>query len=145
MPRLQALAILPWRDRQKSLDLGQLEAHMRNAALVLGVIAGVVGMIVGFFGYGYTVAVDAIGAIPEVAEQVENVDRTRAVSLIAPILAIAGGAMSRSQSTLGGVLMLVSAAGMYWGFGFNVFTMFPIAMCALGGILALAARQPDAA
>ncbi|MFT4962670.1 MAG: hypothetical protein ACI92Z_003770, partial [Paracoccaceae bacterium] len=29
---------------------------MRNAALTLGIIAGVIGMIVGFFSYGYTVA-----------------------------------------------------------------------------------------
>ena len=27
---------------------------MRNAALVLGIIAGLFGMIVGFFGWGYT-------------------------------------------------------------------------------------------
>ena len=27
---------------------------MRNAAMILGVIAGLIGMIVGFFGYGYT-------------------------------------------------------------------------------------------
>ena len=26
---------------------------MRNAAMILGVIAGLIGMIVGFFGYGY--------------------------------------------------------------------------------------------
>jgi hypothetical protein len=28
-------------------------------------------------------------------------------------------------------------------FGFGVFTMFPIAFCSLGGLLALAAKQPD--
>ncbi len=33
---------------------------------------------------------------------------------------------------------------MYFAFGYGgVFTMFPIAMAGLGGILALAARQPD--
>ncbi len=117
---------------------------MRNAALTLGVIAGVIGLIVGFFSYGYTEFVDWFGEIDDIAEQVDNPDKIRAVSLIAPILAIAGGAMARSQNVLAGVLLLLSAAGMYWGFGFGVFTMFPIAMAGLGGLLALGARKPDA-
>jgi len=52
--------------------------------------------------------------------------------------------MARSQNLPAGVLMLASAAGIWFAFGFGVFTMFPIAMCGLGGLLALAARQPDA-
>ncbi len=51
--------------------------------------------------------------------------------------------MARARALWGGVLMLLSAAGMYYGFGFNVFTMFPIVFAALGGILALAAGKPD--
>ena len=31
---------------------------MRNAALTLGLIAGLIGMVVGFFGYGYTALID---------------------------------------------------------------------------------------
>lgn len=118
---------------------------MRNAALTLGVIAGLIGLVIGFFSSAYIVAIDRFGELPDLAEQVENAGLIRAVSLIAPILAIAGGAMARSQNIAAGVLLLVSALGMYWGFGFGVFTMFPIAMSALGGILALAARQPDTA
>ncbi len=118
---------------------------MRNAALTLGVIGGIIGMIVGFFSYGYTEFIDWFGEVPDIVEQVDNVSKIRIVSLLAPLLAIAGGAMSRSQAMVGGILMLISAVGMYVGFGFGVFTMFPIAMCALGGILALAARQPDTA
>lgn len=118
---------------------------MRNAALVLGVIAGLLGLIVGFFGYGYTVFIDTFGEVGDLARQVEDPEKMRIVSLVSPILAIAGGAMARSRNLIGGLLMLVSCAGMYWGFGFNVFTMFPIAMCGLGALLALAARQPDTA
>jgi len=116
---------------------------MRNAALVLGIIAGIIGMIVGFFSYGYTEVINAFGEIPNVAEQVRHVDRIRAIALAAPILSIAGGAMARSRAVIGGGLMILSAAGMYWGFGFNAFTMFPIAMAGLAGVLALGARQPD--
>ncbi len=118
---------------------------MRNAALTLGVLGGVIGMIVGFFVYGYTEFVDWFGEIPDVAEQVDNIQLKRAMALFAPLLAIAGGAMSRSQARAGGVMMLLSAGGMYAGFGYGLFTMFPIAMCGLGGILALLATQPDAA
>lgn len=118
---------------------------MRNAALTLGVIGGIIGMIVGFFSYGYVEFVDWFGEIEDIATQVDNPALIKAASLLAPLLAIAGGAMARSQATAGGVLMLISAAGMYYAFGFGVFTMFPIAMAGLGGVLALAARQPDAA
>lgn len=118
---------------------------MRNAALVLGVLGGVLGMIVGFFTYGYTEFIDWYGTIPDVAEQVENVGLIRATSLLAPLLALAGGAMARSKATVGGILMLLAGLGMYNGFGYGVFTMFPIALCLLGGILALVAIQPDEA
>jgi hypothetical protein len=118
---------------------------MRNAALTLGVIGGIIGMIVGFFSYGYVEFINWFGEVEDIAGQVDNPALVQAVSLLSPLLAIAGGAMARSQATLGGALMLVSAGGMLWAFGFGAFTMFPIAMCALGGVLALAARQPDAA
>ncbi|MGR3289774.1 MAG: hypothetical protein ACU0C9_01065 [Paracoccaceae bacterium] len=118
---------------------------MRNAALMLGIIGGLVGMIVGFFSYGYTEFIDWFGEVPDIAEQVDNVRLVRMAGLFAPLLAIAGGAMARSRAMIGGVLMLISAAGMFAGFGFGVFTMFPIAMCALGGVLALTAIRPDTA
>ena len=118
---------------------------MRNAALVLGVIAGIVGMIVGFFGYGYTVAINQFGEIDGLAAQVDHIDRGRLASVVAPLLAIAGGAMAPSRALWGGVLMLASAGLMYYGFGFNVFTMFPLAFAGLGGLLALGAGRPDEA
>ncbi|TCL08977.1 hypothetical protein BXY66_1018 [Shimia isoporae] len=116
---------------------------MRNAALTLGIIAGVIGMIIGFFGWGYTEAIERWGEIPDVAEQVDNIQLVRAGALLAPMLAIAGGAMAKARALWGGVLLILSALGMYAAFGFNVFTMFPISFAGLGGILALAAGKPD--
>lgn len=116
---------------------------MRNAALILGIIGGIVGMIVGIARFGYVSLIEWLGDVPDVAKQVENPGLIKAVSFAAPILAIAGGAMARSQAVVGGVLLLISAAGMLYAFNFGAFTMFPIGMCALGGLLALAARQPD--
>lgn len=118
---------------------------MRNAALILGIIGGLWGMVVGFFSYGYTELIETYGELGDVARQVDDVALIRVTALAAPVLAIAGGAMARSRNVAAGVLLLVSTAGMYHAFGFGVFTMFPIAMCGLGGVLALLARTPDAA
>lgn len=116
---------------------------MRNAAMVLGVIAGLIGMIVGFFGYGYVEFVNTFGEIEGVAEQVENADLIKLMSILSPMLAIAGGAISHARALWGGAMLIASAAGMYYAFGFNVFTMFPIAFAASGGVLGLAAGKPD--
>ena len=116
---------------------------MRNAALVLGIIGGLIGMMVGFFSYGYTEVIDRFGEIQGVAEQVDRVGLIRTVSFLAPLLAIAGGAMARIRALWAGILMLLSAGAMYYAFHFNMFTMFPIGFTLLGGILAIAAGKPD--
>lgn len=116
---------------------------MRNAALTLGLIGGLLAMIVGFFGYGYTVFAEQNGELGDWVSQVAHPMFIRTASFLSPILAIAGAAMARSRNVPAGILLLLSAAGMLAAFGFNVFTMFPVAMCALAGVLALAARQPD--
>jgi hypothetical protein len=116
---------------------------MRNAALVLGIIGGVFALIVGFFTYGYTVAVDQHEVVREFVDQVENVGKTRAVALIAPILAIAGAAMSKARALWGGVAMLISAGLMIWAFGSGLFVLFPVALIGTAGLLAIAAGRPD--
>ncbi|MEM7597506.1 MAG: hypothetical protein AAF382_07385 [Pseudomonadota bacterium] len=116
---------------------------MRNAALMLGIIGGIMAIFIGFFSYGYTEVIDAYGEIEGLAEQVERRELVRFVSFMAPILAIAGGGMARSRALWGGILMLLSAAMMFYAYDFGVFTMFPIGFVALGGVLAVAAGKPD--
>lgn len=116
---------------------------MRNAALVLGVIGGLLALLVGFFSYGYTEFVDQYGEIEGLAEQVDRVGLIRTVSFLSPLLAIAGGAMAKIRALWGGVLMLISAGAMFYAFNFNVFTMFPIGFTVLGGLFAIAAGKPD--
>lgn len=116
---------------------------MRNAALVLGIIGGIWAMIIGFFGYGYTTFIEQNGAVGELGQQVDHPLVIKAASFLAPVLAIAGGAMARSQNKTAGVLLITAGLAILFAFGFNAFTMFPIAFCALGGVLALVARQPD--
>ncbi|MBS0126130.1 hypothetical protein [Thetidibacter halocola] len=116
---------------------------MRNAALTLGIIAGLIGMLVGFFGYGYTELARNYSEVQEVFGMFDDPQMVRAVSILSPLMAIAGGAMAKVRALWGGILLIFSALGMYAGFGFNVFTMFPIAFAGLGGVLALAAGKPD--
>ena len=116
---------------------------MRNAALILGAIGGVVGMVVGFFAYGFAALAEMWDAFFRAAHDlgagrlVEDPLTAKLVGLGAPIAAIAGGAMAPSRPAVASLLLVVSALGMYWGFDFNVFTMFPIATSAVAGLLAL--------
>lgn len=116
---------------------------MRNAALILGIIGGILALVIGFFSYGYTEFINEFGEIEGLAEQVDDVGLIRTVSFIAPLLAIAGGGMARIRALWGGVLMLISAGAMLYAFDFGVFTMFPIGMTGLGGLFAIAAGRPD--
>ncbi|SFR35273.1 hypothetical protein SAMN04488005_0789 [Yoonia tamlensis] len=116
---------------------------MRNAALTLGLIAGLMGIVVGLFGYGYAELTERHTEVGELFGAFENPNFIRFASFMAPLLAIAGGAMARARALWGGVLMLVSALCFYAAFGFNIGTMFPIGFAGLGGILAIAAGKPD--
>ena len=87
--------------------------------------------------------IEWFGEVPDLAEQVDNPQLVQTAGFLAPILGIAGGAMARARALWGGILLLLSAGGLWYGFGFGVFTMFPIAFCAIGGLLALAAGRPD--
>ncbi len=116
---------------------------MRNAALMLGIIGGLIAMLIGFFSYGWTEVSARHAELNEIFGPVENVELIRAASFLAPLLAIAGGAMARARALWGGICMLIAGGLMYYAFGFGVFTMFPIGFCVLGGILALAAGRPD--
>ncbi|MCB1391307.1 MAG: hypothetical protein KDK12_19515 [Rhodobacteraceae bacterium] len=116
---------------------------MRNAALVLGIVGGLIAMVVGFFGYGYTVLSERHQDVAQLFGVVDDAQLIRIASFGAPLMAIAGGAMARARALWGGVLLLAAAGLMYAAFGFGVFTMFPIGFCAVAGILAIAAGKPD--
>jgi hypothetical protein len=118
---------------------------MRNAAMVLGIIAGIMAIFIGLFSYGWTEVVAAEPEAGEIFGTFVNPLFVRTVSVLAPILAIAGGAMALSRALWGGLALLASGALMFMAFGFNVATMFPIAMTILGAILAIAAVKPDEA
>jgi hypothetical protein len=115
---------------------------MRNAAMVLGLIAGLMGNFVSLFGFGYS---ELAAARPEVNQHfsLENPSLVRFASFVGPLLAIAGGAMTKSRALWGGALTVLAALLFYTAFGLNVATMFTIGFAALGGLLGVAARKPD--
>lgn len=120
---------------------------MKNAAVILGIIGGLLGMVTGFFVYGY---VEFLGWFDtqvdqDLLETPENASRLQIIGVGAPVLAIAGGAMAHPRPGVGGILLALSVAGMVWAFGFGVFTMFPIVMTGLAAafaLLGLATREP---
>ncbi len=116
---------------------------MRNAALTLGLIAGLMGIVVGLIGYGYAEATDRYQEFGQTFGFLDNPGFVKLAAFLAPLLAIAGGAMARSRALWGGVAMLLAAVLFWQGFGFNVGTMFPIGFAGLGGVLAIAAGKPD--
>lgn len=116
---------------------------MRNAALTLGIIAGVIGMIVGMFSYGWTSLVERQPDVGTLFGAFDNPGFVKFVSILGPTLAIAGGAMARVRALWGGILLLVSAFLMQQAFAFNFATMFPIVMAGVAGLLAIAAGKPD--
>ena len=116
---------------------------MRNAALTLGLIGGLIGIIVGLVGYGLSEVNERHAELGEVIGFLDRPGFVRLASFLAPLLAIAGAAMARTQALVGGILMLVAAGLFYAAFGFNVGTMFPIGFVGLGGVLAIAAGRPD--
>ena len=116
---------------------------MRNAALVLGVICGLLAMLIGFFIYGYAELSSHWEEVGEAFGHLDDADTVRLASFLAPLMAIAGGAMAHARALIGGLLMLGACGLIFHAFGFGVFTMFPIGFCALGGVLALAAGRPD--
>lgn len=116
---------------------------MRNAAAALGMIGGILALIMGIISFGYTelLARDEVQNL-NFLPRPDNPQLLRAMSVIAPLLAIAGAGMARYRALWGGILLMIAAVGIYTTFS-NFFTIFPAAMCGLAAILALAAGRPD--
>ena len=120
---------------------------MKNAAVILGILGGVIGMITGFVVYGWVEFVDWFGSEvdPGLIDGPANALRLQIIGVVAPVLAIAGGAMCHPRPAVGALLLALSVAGMAWAFGFGVFTIFPIVMTGLAtlfAILGLVTREP---
>ncbi|MEM7719540.1 MAG: hypothetical protein AAF222_10065 [Pseudomonadota bacterium] len=116
---------------------------MRNSATALGMIGGILALIMGIISFGYTeLAAQEQVRDFDILPVLENPELVRAMSVIAPLLAIAGAGMARYRALWGGALLLIAAVIIYTTFS-NFFAIFPAAMCGLAAILAMAAGRPD--
>lgn len=113
---------------------------MRNAAYLLGLTGGLMGLCVGFFAYAFTEVMSTYGDVTQVFHDPQLV---RVMSVLSPLMALAGAGMAKYRALWGGILMLAAAAGMYLAFGTTIFTLFPMGFSAVAGVMALAAGRPD--
>ncbi len=116
---------------------------MRNAATALGMIGGILALIMGVitFSYAEFTAQEQVQDL-DLLPMLENPGLLRAMSVIAPLLAIAGAGMARYRALWGGILLIVAAVAIYTTFS-TFFAIFPAAMCGLAGVLAIAGGRPD--
>ena len=76
---------------------------MRNSATALGMIGGILALIMGIISFGYTelTAQEQVRNL-DFLPLPENPELLRAMSVIAPLLAIAGAGMARYRALWGG-------------------------------------------
>ena len=76
---------------------------MRNSATALGMIGGILALIMGIISFGYTelTAQEQVRNL-DFLPLPENPEMLRAMSVIAPILAIAGAGMARYRAPCAG-------------------------------------------
>lgn len=115
---------------------------MRNAAAVLGMIGGILALIMGIVSFSYTEALYRWDELQEFVSLPDNANLVRAMSVIAPMLAIVGAGMARYRALWGGIALLIAAGAIFLTFN-NFFAIFPASMCGMAAILALAAGRPD--
>lgn len=106
---------------------------MAIAALILGILGGLFGLMLALFGYGMASIAGAAG--------VGGAGLFKLIMIVIPIAAIVGGALSIAKPLIAGILMLVSAVLVLLVFGFNGFTFLSVLLTGIGGVLAIVASQ----
>lgn len=99
---------------------------MKNLALILGVVGGVLGLWAGVSLYGadYAAAFSSFKAFFHVT------------GTLVPILAVIGGLLSPKKPSLGAVLMIGATLAMLPIFGLKWHTLLAVTFCAAGGVAA---------
>jgi hypothetical protein len=109
---------------------------MKKGAGILGILFGILAfMTFGmWFGGG--------GAIAEAAGE-SGGEMDKYVGLGIPLLAIAGGAISFGQPQIGGILMLLSSAGVFYKTEADFFGLVIGAPIAIAGLVALLSNPTE--
>ncbi len=109
-----------------------------NASMILGIIAGVLGLIVGFGVYALGSAGNALASA---AGTSDSFVIYQILAVAAPVGCLAGAGWVKSNPIMGAGLMGASALGMFLGFGIGMFTIFPIALAAVASVLGFMEAQ----
>ncbi|MEM8872528.1 MAG: hypothetical protein AAGB10_19750 [Pseudomonadota bacterium] len=121
---------------------------MKQAASVLGIIGGLLGLVIGISYAGWIALTGVVEAeVPGLLAGPRNPGLLKAVGVAAPILAIAGGAMAVLRPLIGALCLSLAAGLMAYAFGVGFFVLFPVVMCAIAAIFALlgsATKEPGA-
>ena len=115
---------------------------MRNAAAALGMIGGILALVMGMVSFGWTEVLYRFERLQELTALPENVNLVRGMSVVAPLIAIAGAAMAPYRALWAGIALGAASIAIFMTFD-NFLTIFPASMCGLAAILALAAGRPD--
>jgi hypothetical protein len=128
---------------------------MRIAAMILGLLGGILGLFVGFLGYagGAVLALlnpEATGMFDWIIRLWLGAPRImQIVSIAVPVLTLVGGGLALRRPVPAGVLMLIGALGFFLVFGlgsfaltFRTFVAVPFLLSLIGGVLAFFGREP---
>ncbi|HZP20261.1 MAG TPA: hypothetical protein VFB16_08625 [Bauldia sp.] len=128
---------------------------MRIAAMILGLLGGVLGLFVGFLGYagGAVLALlnpDATGMFDWIVQLWLGAPRLmQIVSIAVPVMTLIGGGLALRRPVPAAILMLIGALGFFLVFGlgslaltFRTFVVVPFLLSLIGGVLAFFGREP---
>ena len=104
---------------------------MKIAALILGILGGLVSLSYGLLGFGLGSIVQGGGGL-------------KFVSIAVPIAALVGAGLSLSKPMVAAILMGASAVVFVLVIGFNVFSLVPVLLLGLGALFAFLGAQEAA-
>ena len=104
---------------------------MHIGAASLGILGGLVALSYGVLGYG----LGSIGGSPGL----------QIVSIIIPLMGLAGGGIVASKAFIGAGLMAAAAIGVLLVLGFNFFTLIPVILLGIAAALGFLHGQSQTA
>lgn len=102
---------------------------MKIGSAILGIVGGIIALIIGVISFFVGDLGQALGIEGSAVRQV--------LSLALPIAALLGGGIAPKSGLAGGILMLISAAGILIVLEISVFSLITAIPIGIGGVLAL--------
>jgi hypothetical protein len=113
---------------------------MRTGGAVLGIVGGAIALIIGVVSFFIADLGAALGIDQAIVRQV--------LAILLPVLALIGGGVAPKSGIAGGILMAMSAVGIFVVLEIGVFSLItgiPIGIGALLALIGAAADRPRTA